>query len=82
MNVDFRPCHDCGEPIMLLAHNRTGKVAPIERRLRPGGTVAISESQGTYTIVSRDVRRAAARHGIPLYTPHFAVCPKRNRRAS
>lgn len=45
-------CRTCGAPVLWLRHERTQKIAPIERDPSPLGNVVVDCSAGTYRLVT------------------------------
>ena len=74
MSRPIQQCSSCGRGIVWLKHERTGKVAPIERIATPDGNCAIDEEKGTYRIVSTITEREQLIGR--LYRSHFMTCPK------
>ena len=70
-------CRSCGAPVYWLAHERTGKTAPINATPDPErGSIEVNRDRRTYAILP--VHRAiAARYAAPdaVYTNHFMTCP-------
>lgn len=69
----YSTCRSCGAPVIWVAHETTGKRAPLDARPDPKGNLAIDG--GTYYVVAPELR---AQHALidGLYTSHFATCPK------
>lgn len=70
-----RPCRSCSAPVYDLRHITTGKLAPIEVGLSPGGNVAIDLEAGTYRVLSGLELAAARGAGSELRVNHFVSCP-------
>ncbi len=70
-----RPCEACEAPVYDLAHERTGKPAPIDAMpVAHGGNVRIDLAAGTYHVLTKAERAALmlptvrrARIGRPLH---------------
>lgn len=75
MNANPNQCTSCGEPIRWLAHERTGKAAPIEVKMSDRGNIAVNLTVRTYRIVPKDERL----HQLDwLHLNHFVECPQSN----
>lgn len=74
-NVTETTCRTCGERIVFLRSPVTGKAAPIELEVRPGGNVRIFRESGVYAIVPPAKRRECeAALGEEFHYNHFARC--------
>ena len=61
-------CRSCGAELYMLAHEKTGKLAPVTARPTVGGNIRVDLVTGTYAIVPK-----AQRFG-PLRVNHFSDC--------
>lgn len=71
-------CSSCGAPVIWLKHAKTGKPAPINATVDPGGNIVVYPDTGTYAMVSlREMPGfRAAYPGTEFHTNHFANCPQ------
>lgn len=68
-------CEGCGEQIVFLAHERSGKLSPITTAAYPQGNV-IELPDFKYRILGEAEARAhKAKSSQPLKLNHFANCP-------
>lgn len=70
---------ECGEPCIMVPHERTGKLAPITIRVYDDGNIVLVQATDngpryTYRILAPDDRLANA--GL-LRLNHFSNCPLR-----
>jgi len=76
MNTNPNQCNSCGEPLYWLAHERTGKPAPIEvKQNSERGNIAVDLTARTYRIVPKEER---AQQSEWLHLNHFVECPQSN----
>lgn len=81
-SYEVRQC-SCGEKMLMLRHERTGHVAPINDQVKPRGpyprgNILINLSAGTYRVVSKDkVDQMLERDLDQLRLNHFVTCPDR-----
>lgn len=68
-------CQSCGRAIRFLTYVKTGKSNPIDADPSPDGNVAIDETEGTYTILTKKQLDEARAARDPLYLSHFTTCP-------
>ena len=66
-------CGSCGEPIIWLKHQRTGKPAPIEAKIDPMGNILTDVAHGTYCIANAQERVC---YPEQLHLNHFVTCPQ------
>ena len=74
--LEPKPCRACGKPLLWLAHQRTGKAAPIEVEKTEDGNIVINEDLGQYRLVTGEEKVKAVEGRILLHISHFARCPK------
>jgi len=71
--VETKPLEDvckwCGEPIYWLVYPKTGKYAPITRKLNERGNVAVDLATQTYSFLPKDAT------GVERRLNHWADCP-------
>lgn len=77
MSAGIRPraCRSCGVEVYDLRHVRTGKTAPIEVRLSPGGNIAVDLATGHYSNLTAMALTVARAAGVELRVSHFVSCP-------
>lgn len=78
-------CEACGAPVIWVANDKTGKVAPIDLRPDPAGNILLNWSAGrpmapptSYTVLGKPdaVTPSLFEDDTrPRYTSHFATCP-------
>lgn len=64
----------CGEVCVMIAHEKSGKLAPITVNAYPNGNVVLPGG-GVYRIVSKQEREADPR---PRLLNHYSNCPDAN----
>lgn len=77
----YGECRSCGEPVIWLTNNHTGRKAPIDQEETPDGSgnVVIDVNAGTYRVVSGTERHMLQQTGHSLYTNHFQTCKDQER---
>jgi hypothetical protein len=68
----------CGAPVYWLTHERTGRVAPIDREEDgpENGNCRVDLEAGTYAVSGRltERRMLTSQHGVGWHAPHWETC--------
>ena len=71
-------CNSCNAPIVWLKHAKTGKPAPINAAVDPGGNIVMYPDKGIYVVASPK-EMTGFRFAYPdtqFHTNHFSNCPQ------
>lgn len=66
-------CPRCRAPVLPLAHERTGTVAPIDPEPVRGGNITVDPERATYRILPRAELDLSPNR--VLHTSHIVTCP-------